>query len=156
MSLLIGDNQVVSIHYTLTNNDGEVIDSSREAEPLSYLHGAGNIIPGLEEALVGKSEGTSVSATVEPEKAYGETLNDLIQVVDRTAFHGVDDIQPGMAFEAEGEGGAAQYIVVKEIDGDEITIDANHPLAGQTLNFAVEVISIRGATAEELEHGHSH
>lgn len=156
MSLLIGDKQVVSIHYTLTNNDGEVIDSSREAEPLSYLHGAGNIIPGLEQALVGKSEGASLTVTVEPELAYGEALVELVQVVDRAAFQGVDDVQPGMAFEAQGEDGAVQHIVVKAVEGEQVTVDANHPLAGETLNFAVDVVAVRDATAEELEHGHAH
>ncbi len=156
MSLLIGENTVVSMHYKLTDNSGEVLDSSEGAQPLNYLHGAGNIIPGLEQALVGKTEGDSLQVEVKPEDAYGEVRPDMIQKVPRDAFQGVESIEPGMAFEARGEGGAPQRIVVKEVSGDEITVDANHPLAGVELNFDVQVVSVRAATDEEIAHGHVH
>ena len=156
MSLLIGNNTVVSIHYHLTNNDGEVLDSSKGTEPLAYLHGAGNIIPGLENALVGKAPGDSLKVTVSPEEGYGEIVPDLVQEVARTAFQGVDQIEVGMVFTAQGADGSAQRIVVKAVDGDMVTVDGNHPLAGQTLNFDVEVVGVRDATAEEIDHGHAH
>ncbi|PLW70725.1 FKBP-type peptidyl-prolyl cis-trans isomerase [Pseudohalioglobus lutimaris] len=156
MSLLIGNNVVASIHYTLTNNSGEVLDSSEGAEPLAYLHGAGNIIPGLENALVGKATGASLQVTIAPEDAYGEVQPELVQVVPREAFQGVDEIEPGMAFEAQDPQGQARRIIVKSVADDEITIDANHPLAGVELNFDVQVVDVRDASEEEVAHGHVH
>ncbi|GAB5450297.1 MAG: peptidylprolyl isomerase [Halioglobus sp.] len=156
MSLLIGNNLVVSMHYKLTDNDGEVLDSSEGREPLTYLHGAGNIIPGLETALTGKVEGDSVQATIAPADAYGETQEEMIQVVPRAAFQGVESIEPGMTFTASGQDGATQQITVTEVQGDDITVDANHPLAGVELNFDVQIVSVRAASEEELAHGHVH
>ena len=156
MSLLIGDNSVVSMHYTLTNNDGEVLDSSEGAQPLVYLHGAGNIIPGLERELTGKVTGDSLNVKVAPADGYGEVVPELMQVVPRAAFQGVEQVEVGMAFTASGEGGQTQRIVVAEVDGDNITVDANHPLAGVELNFAVEIVDVRDATEQEIAHGHAH
>lgn len=156
MPLLIGDNLVVSMHYSLTNASGEVLDSSEGSDPLNYLHGAGNIIPGLEQALVGKVEGDSLQVQVEPADGYGELNPELIQVVDRAAFQGVETVDVGMSFEAQGPDGAAQRIVVAAVEGDQVTVDANHPLAGQQLNFDVQVVSVRAATEEEVTHGHVH
>ena len=156
MSLLIGDNLVVSMHYTLTNNAGEVLDSSEGAAPLVYLHGAGNIIPGLERALVGKVPGDKLSVKVAAADGYGEVRDDMLQVVPRAAFQGVDNIEPGMAFQAQGQDGAVQRIVVKSVDGDNVTVDANHPLAGVELNFDVHIVEVRDASEEELAHGHAH
>jgi FKBP-type peptidyl-prolyl cis-trans isomerase SlyD len=156
MSLLIGANTVASIHYTLTDDAGEVLDSSRDAEPLSYLHGAGNIIPGLEQALVGKSSGSSLKVSVPPAEAYGEIQPELMQVAPMEAFQGVDQVEPGMAFEASDPSGQTRRIVVKSVDGDKVTIDANHPLAGVQLHFDVEVVEVRAATDEEVAHGHAH
>ncbi|MGV6852732.1 MAG: FKBP-type peptidyl-prolyl cis-trans isomerase [bacterium] len=156
MSLLIGDGLVVSMNYTLTDDEGVVIDSSEGAEPLSYLHGAGNIIPGLEKELTGKVQGDILSVKVEPAEGYGEIMPELIHKVDKAAFQGVDKVEPGMAFEAQGPDGSAQHIIVKAVEGDEVTIDANHPLAGVTLNFAVEIMAVRDATEEEISHGHVH
>ena len=156
MSLLIGDKLIVTIHYKLTDNSGEVIDSSEGAEPLAYLHGAGNIIPGLENALVGKTAGATLQVAVAPEDGYGEIHPQLIETVPREAFEGIDTIEPGMAFEAQGSDGQARRIVVKEVNGDEIIIDGNHPLAGVDLNFDVEVVSVREASEEEIAHGHVH
>ncbi len=156
MSLLIGDKLIVTIHYKLTDNSGEVIDSSEGAEPLAYLHGAGNIIPGLENALVGKTAGATLQVAVAAEDGYGEIHPQLIETVPREAFQGIDNIEPGMAFEAQGSDGQARRIVVKEVNGDEIIIDGNHPLAGVDLNFDVEVVSVREASEEEIAHGHVH
>ncbi len=156
MSLLIGDNLVVSMNYTLTNDAGEVIDSSAGGEPLNYLHGAGNIIPGLENALTGKVQGDKLNVRVEPAEGYGESNPDMIQAVPRAAFQGVESIEPGMEFQAAGPDGHSQVIKVKEVNGDEITIDANHPLAGEVLNFEVEIVGIRDASEEEIAHGHVH
>lgn len=156
MSLLIGDNSVVRMHYTLTNSDGEVLDSSSGGEPLAYLHGAGNIIPGLERELTGKVAGDSLTVVVAPEDGYGEVNEGLFQVVPREAFQGIDAIEPGMNFQAQGEGGQVQSIVVAKVDGDEITVDANHPLAGVQLHFAVEIVEVRDASDEEIAHGHVH
>lgn len=156
MSLMIGNNSVVNMHYKLTDDEGNILDTSEGGEPLSYLHGAGNIIPGLEGALTGKAEGDALEVRVEPSEGYGEVMPELIQKVERSAFQGVDQVEPGMAFEAQGPDGSVRRIVVKEVDGDDITIDANHPLAGMTLNFDVQVVSVRDATEEEIEHGHAH
>lgn len=156
MSLLIGDNVVVTIHYKLTDNDGALLDSSEGGEPLVYLHGTGNLIPGLEKELVGKSTGASLQVNIEPEEAYGEIHPQLIETVPREAFQGVDTIEPGMAFQAQGPDGQARQIMVKEVNGDEIIVDANHPLAGVALNFDVQVVDIRAASEEEISHGHVH
>ncbi len=156
MSLLIGNNLVVSMHYTLTDNDGNVLDSSEGSEPLAYLHGVGNIIPGLEKALTGKVKGDSLEVSVAPEEAYGESRPELVQVVNRAAFQGVEKVEAGMMFETQSPDGAVQRIMVKGVDGDEVTIDGNHPLAGVPLNFAVEIVEVREATEEEIAHGHSH
>lgn len=156
MSLLIGDNLVVSMHYKLTDNDGNILDSSEGAEPMGYLHGAGNIIPGLEKALTGKVEGDSLQVKVDPAEGYGEVIPDLIQTVERAAFQGVESIEVDMTFEAQGPDGSVQHIVVKEVDGDNITVDGNHPLAGVALNFDIEIVGVREATEEETAHGHAH
>jgi FKBP-type peptidyl-prolyl cis-trans isomerase SlyD len=156
MSLLIGDNSVVSMHYMLTGDDGNVLDSSEGSEPLAYLHGAGNIIPGLENALVGKTEGDTLQVSIEPAEGYGEVMQDLIQTIGRAAFQGVESVEVGMAFESQAPDGTVQHIVVKNVEGDEITIDANHPLAGVVLHFDIEIVGVRDATEEEITHGHAH
>lgn len=156
MSQAISNNSVVNIHYELTDDEGNVLDSSRGAEPLSYLHGAGNIIPGLEKALVGKNEQDSFSVRVEPAEAYGEIMPELIQTLPRSAFHGVENIEVGMNFEAQAPNGEVQRVRVKDVEADEVTIDANHPLAGVALNFAIDVVGVREASEEEIAHGHVH
>ncbi len=153
--MVIADQKVVSIHYTLTNDDGQVLQESTGGEPLSYLHGTGNIIPGLETALSGKSEGDKLNVSVEPEQGYGVRNDALIQELPRNVFEGIEEIQEGMQFQAHSEQGT-RVITVTKVDGDQITVDANHPLAGQTLNFEVEVDSVRDATEEEIAHGHVH
>lgn len=153
--MVIAEQKVVSIHYTLSNSDGQVLQESTAGEPLSYLHGTGNIIPGLEAALSGKSAGDKLNVSVEPEQAYGVRNDGLIQELPRSAFEGIEDIQEGMQFQAHSEQGT-RVITVTRVDGDRIIVDANHPLAGQTLNFEVEVDSVRNATEEEIAHGHVH
>ena len=156
MSLLIGDNAVVSVHYTLKDDEGEVLDSSEGAEPLNYLHGAGNIIPGLEKALVGKAAGAKQQVVVVPEEGYGEYQAELLQQVPVAAFEGVEQIEPGMAFEAEDAEGNVRRVVVRGVEDDVVVIDANHPLAGVELHFDVEVVAVRDASEEEIAHGHAH
>jgi len=149
------ENAVVVIDYTLTDNEGEVIDSSDGAGPLAYLHGKGNIIVGLEEALLGKEAGDEVKASIEPANAYGERHEDMKQEVPKELFGGVENIELGMQFESETDGGPVMVTVVA-MNEEMVTVDGNHPLAGVHLNFAVTVREVREATAEELEHGHVH
>jgi len=156
MSVLIGENSVVTVHYKLTDDAGRVLDTSEGAEPLSYLHGAGNIVYGLEKALTGKGEGESLKVRVEPVEGYGEINPDGIKTIERSAFEGIEEIEEGMMFEAQSPDGTAQEITIKKVDGDAITIDTNHPLAGVPLNFDIQIVGVRQATKEELEHGHSH
>lgn len=153
--MIIADQKVVSIHYKLTNDDGQVIQESGGGEPLSYVHGAGNIIPGLESALAGKSTGDKLNVSVDPDEGYGTRNDALVQELPRQVFEGVEDIQEGMQFQAHSEQGT-HVITVTKVDGERITVDGNHPLAGQTLNFEVEVENVRDATAEEVAHGHVH
>ena len=156
MSLLIGDNLVVSIHYELTDDDGNVLDSSRDAEPLTYLHGTGNLIPGLESELVGKVAGDTLQVRLEPDKGYGHIVPGLIRTVERAVLQTLEPLEEGMAFQSQAPDGSVQYNVVKELGDKEVTIDGNHPLAGATLNFDINVINVREATDEETAHGHAH
>jgi len=151
----VAENSVVVIDYTLTDNDGEVIDSSEGAGPLSYLHGMGNIITGLEEALLGKKAGDEVKASIEPAKAYGERHEDMKQDVPKELFGGIDNIELGMQFQSETDEGPIMVTVVG-IEEEMITVDGNHPLAGIHLNFDVKIREVREASEEELEHGHVH
>ncbi len=151
----IANQKVVTLRYRLTDNDGEVIDESTDAEPLAYIHGAGGIIPGLEAALQGKKAGDSMKVTVSPGQAFGERDESLLRAVPRGAFEGVNDLQVGMQFQTDA-GQGMEVVTVINIDGDQVTIDGNHPLAGVTLNFDVTVLGVRDATGEELAHGHVH
>ena len=210
----IAANKAVSIDYTLTNDEGEVLDSSVGGAPLVYLHGAGNIIPGLEKALEGKQSGDEIKVTVEPEEAYGDfnaeliavlgrnmfegvdelevgmqfhasgpdgsmqivTIKalegdevtvepeeaygdfnaELIAVLGRNMFEGVDELEVGMQFHASGPDGSMQIVTIKALEGDEVTVDGNHPLAGERLTFEVKVVEVRDAQDEEIAHGHVH
>ncbi|MDX8407557.1 MAG: peptidylprolyl isomerase [Mariprofundaceae bacterium] len=151
----IAKDKVVYIDYTLTNDAGDVLDSSQDAEPLAYLHGADNIIPGLEKELEGRKAGDALKVSIEPADGYGEFNAELTQVVPSSMFEGVEKIEVGMQFQAETPDGV-QVIRIAEVEGDNVTIDGNHPLAGQQLNFDVKVTEVRDASAEELEHGHVH
>jgi FKBP-type peptidyl-prolyl cis-trans isomerase SlyD len=150
----INQDSVVQIHYTLRDADGDVLDRS-DGEPLAYLHGRGNLIPGLEKALEGKTQGDKLRVSVPPEEAYGQRDDSLVQAVPKTAFQGLGDVKPGMRFQAETQYGP-RVIVVTQVGDETVTVDGNHPLAGQTLDFEVEVAEVREASAEELEHGHAH
>lgn len=151
----IAPNTVVSFNYTLTGSDGQVIDSSEGREPLTYIHGSGQIVPGLEKEMAGRKAGDKFEVEVSPEEGYGERHEELVQQIPRDAFQGVDDIQPGMQFQGRGPQGAVN-VTVASIDGDTVHIDGNHPLAGKKLHFAVDVADVREASAEETEHGHVH
>ena len=154
--MTIAANKAVSIHYTLTNDAGEVIDSSAGGAPLVYLQGAGNIIPGLEKALVGKAVGDELEVSVEPEDAYGEYSAELVSTLSSSMFEGVDQLEVGMQFHASAPDGQMQIVTIRDLDGDDVTVDGNHPLAGQRLNFKVKVVAIRDASEEEIAHGHVH
>jgi len=154
--MTIAQHKVVTIHYKVVDVDsGTVIDSSEGAEPMTYLHGAQNIIPGLENALDGKQVGDEFEVTVAPEDAYGEYSDERIQKVPVEAFEGVEKVEPGMAFTADTEHGPVNLIVT-EVDETTVTVDANHPLAGKSLSFSVKVESVRDASDEEVAHGHVH
>ncbi len=146
--------KVVTLEYTLKDDQGEILDSSEGAKPLVYLHGQGSLVAGLEKALDNKGEGDSFEITVPPEDAYGTHNPALIQ---RMQMRRLPDknVQVGMRFRVQMEGGA-RFLLVTAIQGDYATVDANHPLVGMTLHFSVKVVAVRDATAEELAHGHVH
>ncbi len=152
----IADGKVVTIHYTLTLSDGRVVDSSSGGEPLTYLHGAGNIVPGLERELSGKNQGDQLQVEVQPGEAYGDYDAAGNHKLPRKAFPADAQLRPGMGFHAEDDQGTVVPMWITGVADDEITVTSNHPLAGQVLNFAVEVVNIRDATAEEKDHGHPH
>ena len=151
----IAKGTVVSINYTLTDDANNVIDSSAGGEPLAYIHGADNIIPGLEKALAGKTAGDRLEVSVSPREAYGLRDEALAQVIPRDRFESAQDIEIGMQFQTPTSDGVS-VVTVTGVDNENITVDANHPLAGMTLHFSVEVVAVRSATSEELDHGHVH
>ena len=151
----IEPNSVVTLHYTLKDNDGNIIDQSEDGSFL-YLHGAMNIIPGLENALTGKTAGEELSVSVSPEEGYGEKDPQRIQEVPKDMFENSTDIQVGMQFHAQSPDGNAVVVTVAEIKEESVVIDANHALAGVELNFDVKIIEVRAASEEEIEHGHVH
>jgi len=151
----ISQDQVVSIHYTLRDDAGEIIDSSAEGEPLSYLHGHGNLVPGLERELTGRKPGDRLQLKIAPTDGYGEYDRELVQRVPRRALKGIADVRVGMRLQAHSPQGP-RAVTVTQVSGDLVTLDGNHPLAGRNLNFEVEVAAVRPATEEELAHGHVH
>ena len=152
----IADKKVVAIDYTLKDDDGQVIDTSDGQDPLYYLHGADNIIPGLENALTGKSTGDALQVTIAPGDGYGERNDQLQQTVPRANFADVDEVEIGMQFRATGDDGSEVVVTVVEVGDDTVTLDGNHPLAGVTLHFDVTVREVRDASEEEIAHGHVH
>jgi FKBP-type peptidyl-prolyl cis-trans isomerase SlyD len=152
----VAQDKVVLIRYTLKNDAGEVLDSSDGGAPLAYLHGQGNIVAGLETALGGKQAGDKLSVRVVAADGYGVRDASLVQQVPRRSFGGVSNIKTGMQFHVQTAQGQKRVVTVTRIKGDMVTVDGNHPLAGENLNFDVEVTEVRDATAEELEHGHVH
>lgn len=151
----VAKDTVVTIDYTLKGDDGQVIDSSAHGEPLAYVHGIGSIVVGLEAALEGRGVGDAVSVKVAPGEGYGEHDPELVRVATRAQFQGIPKVEVGMQFRAGNEG-ESMVVTVVAIEGDQITLDGNHPLAGQNLNFDVKVVGVRAATKVEIEHGHPH
>jgi FKBP-type peptidyl-prolyl cis-trans isomerase SlyD len=151
----IADRTVASFNYTLTNDAGEVLDASAGREPLTYLHGVGNIVVGLEKAMTGKKAGDKFEVAVTPEEGYGVHNPALVQVVPSEAFRGAGKLEPGMQFRAESDRGP-MTVVITAIEDDKVTVDGNHPLAGATLHFAIEITEVREASVEEVLHGHVH
>lgn len=151
----IQPNSVVTLHYTLKDNDGNIIDQSDDGSFL-YLHGAMNIIPGLENALSGKSAGDEISVKVSPEEGYGEKDPARIQEVPKEMFDNADEIQVGVQFHAQSPDGNAVVVTVVEVKDEAVVIDGNHALAGMDLNFDVKVVDVREASEEEISHGHVH
>jgi len=151
----IKNDSVVAIHDTLTNDQGEVLDSSEGRDPLKFLQGAHQIIIGLEKALDGKAKGDAFDVSIEPEEAYGVRHEQMIQKVPRSAFQGVDNIQVGMRFQAETEQGPVPVTITEVVD-DVVTVDGNHALAGQRLHFKVSIEDVREATEEEKAHNQAH
>lgn len=151
----IQKDSVVTFNYTLKDDAGEIIDSSAPGEPLAYLHGHGNLVPGLERDLEGKNAGDKLSVKVAPSDGYGERNKDLIQKIPRRSLKGINQITVGMRLNAQTQEGP-RAVTVTAVTGDMVTIDGNHPLAGQNLNFDIELVEVRDATEEELAHGHVH
>lgn len=151
----IADDRVVLIHYTLTNDAGETLDSSAGREPLAYLHGRGNLIQGLESELAGRVAGDKLDVRVAPGDGYGHVDPALTQTVPRNAFPDDADLRVGMRFQTQTARGP-QVVVVTQVSDESVCVDGNHPLAGQHLNFAVQITDVREASDEELEHGHVH
>ncbi len=151
----ISKDQVISIHYTLRDDAGEIIDRSAEGEPLAYLHGHGQLIPGLERELTGRNAGDRLQLKIAPADAYGEYDRTLVQRVPRRALKGIGDVRVGMRLQAQTSTGQ-RAVMVTQLSGDMVTLDGNHPLAGKNLHFEVEVAEVRPATEEELAHGHVH
>lgn len=151
----IEKNKVVSMHYTLKDDKGEIMDSSEGKSPLPFIQGNGQLIPGLEIQLDGKEKGVKMQVTVAPADAYGEFRDDMVFKVSKEGFRGEEELKVGMQVEVELEQGKS-IAVVSNVEGDDVTLDLNHPLAGQTLHFDVEIMDVRVATEEELSHGHVH
>ena len=152
----IETNRVVSIHYTLTNDAGDTIDSSAGRDPLTYLHGNNALISGLEKQLEGHEAGASMKVSVQPEDGYGPVQPQLLQEVPLSALAGIEGLAVGMRLQAQSQDGGTQQLVVRSIGEESAVLDANHELAGQVLHFDVTVESVREASAEELSHGHPH
>ncbi len=152
----IEKNRVVSLHYTLTSTEGEILDKSEEGRPLDYLHGSGNLIPGLESALEGKKAGDSFAVTVPPEQGYGVYDDGLVMNLAKSKFDTAEEVKEGMEFAGETEDGEYHVFRVVSVKGEKVKVDGNHPLAGRKLNFQILVENVREATEEEMSHGHVH
>ncbi|NRB81838.1 MAG: peptidylprolyl isomerase [Saccharospirillaceae bacterium] len=151
----ITNNSVAAFHYTLKNDDGEVVDTSEGQEPLTYLHGGANIVPGLEQTLEGLEAGEAFEVSIDAKDGYGLVNPDLVHSVTRQQLQGSEELTIGMMFTAENDGKVAHFTVI-EIEGDDITVDGNHPMAGKNLHFTGTVATVRESTSEEVEHGHVH
>ena len=152
----VTDGKIVIMHYTLKNAAGDVIDSSIGSEPLPYLQGANNIVVGLEKALAGSSVGDKKDVEVSPAEGYGDRQGPGPQPVPRDQFPEGVDLQPGMGFQAQSDNGQMMVVYIAKVDETTVWVDGNHPLAGETLFFSVEIVGIRDPSEEELAHGHPH
>jgi len=150
----IGAQKAVTIGYTLKDDEGQVLDTSDGGEALTYLHGAGDIVPGLEKALDGKQVGDEISVKLSPEEGYGQRNEGQIRNIPLRKLP-AGKVEVGMQYQITTDAGPMLALVIA-VRGDYATIDANHPLAGMTLNFDVKVVEVRDATKDELEHGHVH
>jgi FKBP-type peptidyl-prolyl cis-trans isomerase SlyD len=153
--MAIARDSVVTMHYTLKDDAGATLDSSAGSDPIAYLHGHGNIVPGLERQLEGKSAGDKLNVQLAPADGYGEYHKELVQQVPLRAMKGVSKVTVGMRLQAQTPEGP-RVVTVTHVASDMVTIDGNHPLAGKSLNFEVEITDVRQATEEELSHGHVH
>lgn len=151
----IAEKTVVSLNYTLKNGEGELLDTSEGREPLVYLHGVGQLIPGLENELAGKGAGEAMQVVIKPEDGYGSRRDDLLKTVAKDGFQGEEEMQVGMQVQLDTEHGPA-IAVITSIEGNDVVLDLNHPLADMTLHFDVKVEEVREATEEEISHGHVH
>ncbi|MGV6818759.1 MAG: FKBP-type peptidyl-prolyl cis-trans isomerase [Thiotrichales bacterium] len=151
----VENKKIVMLNLTMKDDQDVLIEELTDGS-FGYLHGAGNIIPGLEQALEGKSAGDEITVTLTPEDAYGEIDPDQIQQVPRNMFPADTEIQPGMQFHAETPEGHPMIVTVTHAEGDTVVIDGNHPLAGVTLKCDASIVAVRDATEEELSHGHMH
>jgi len=153
---VVADGLVVGIHYTLKDDAGEVIDTSDGRAPLEYLHGAHNIVPGLEKALAGQSIGDTFEAEVPPEEGYGPRQEGATEKIGKDKLPPDMALLPGMQLTAQDENGQMFAMWVAEVSDEDITVDYNHPLAGQTLHFSGNIVSLREPSEEEVAHGHVH
>jgi FKBP-type peptidyl-prolyl cis-trans isomerase SlyD len=151
----ISENSVVSFHFTLKDAQGKVIESSSGSEPLVYMHGSGSIVPGLEEALAGRNKGDKFNVQLPPEKAYGERNEKLVQRVPKSQFPDAKQLEVGSQFQVSTPGGP-MILTIRELTENEVVVDGNPELAGMTLAFDIEIVDVRAATKEEIEHGHAH
>ncbi|SFV87276.1 FKBP-type peptidyl-prolyl cis-trans isomerase SlyD [hydrothermal vent metagenome] len=154
--MTVKKDKVVEMHYTLKNDNGDIIDTSKGQEPMPFLQGHGNVVPGLEKAIEGLKKGDTCDVAVEAKDAYGEFHAEAVQEIPMEALQEVPDLKVGMELQSQDENGNPFIVIVKKIEGETVTVDANHPLAGQTLHFSVSIEGVRDATENELEHGHVH
>ena len=151
----IENNCVVTLHYKLSDGDGNPVDASPEDDPMVYLHGGGELIDGLEQALTGKQVGDEFEVSIPPEQAYGDEDPELIRIFDMDEFNGIE-MRPGMELQGKDPEGNFRLLRVVEVEDDKVTVNMNHPLAGMTLVFVVNITAVRAATESEIEHGHAH
>jgi len=156
MNSVVNDGQVVSVAYVLKDDSGQILDQAEKATPFAYLHGYQQIVPGLEKALSGKAPGDKLTVKVAPAEGYGEYQQSLMVNVARNQFPDSMNLAPGMKVQGRAAEGGAMFFVITALEGSQVTLDGNHPFAGVTLNFDVEVLDVRAATKEELEHQHVH
>jgi FKBP-type peptidyl-prolyl cis-trans isomerase SlyD len=152
----IADDHVVVIHFTARGDQGELLESTQGGPPLAYLHGAGNLVPGLEAALAGRRRGDSFEVVLAPAQAFGERIEELDEWHERQQFADIEPLEVGMQLVMSDEGGHSLPVWVAEVDAQRVRIDGNHPFCGRTLHYAVEVLEVRPATGAELDHGHPH